>query len=160
MPDHHTLLELVKISEALRDALREAYELARAGESGEPLRGALHFSRDLLDLANETLAGDPCDDRRTCRQCANSSPGGRCLAAWRNESLGEGVATGRTYEPDTARPQRCAAYNPGPDDADRRTGAARWPTLVAEKAEHYAHVSNVNNAHACKANTDAALQPI
>ena len=43
MPDHHTLLELVKISEALRDALREA----------------LHFARDLLDLANETLAGDP-----------------------------------------------------------------------------------------------------
>jgi hypothetical protein len=34
MPDHHTLLELVKISEALR----EAYELARTGESGEPLR--------------------------------------------------------------------------------------------------------------------------
>ena len=59
MPDHHTLLELVKISEALRDALREAYELARAGESGEPLREALNFARDLLDLANETLAGDP-----------------------------------------------------------------------------------------------------
>jgi len=38
MPDHHTLLELVKISEALRDALRVAYELARAGENGEPLR--------------------------------------------------------------------------------------------------------------------------
>jgi imidazoleglycerol phosphate dehydratase HisB len=59
MPDHHTLLDLVKISEALRDALREAYELARAGESGEPLREALHFARDLLDLANVTLAGDP-----------------------------------------------------------------------------------------------------
>jgi hypothetical protein len=59
MPDHHTLLELVKISEALRDVLREAYELARAGESGEPLREALHYARDLLDLANETLAGDP-----------------------------------------------------------------------------------------------------
>jgi hypothetical protein len=39
--------------------LREAYELARAGENGEPLREALHFARDLLDLANETLAGDP-----------------------------------------------------------------------------------------------------
>ena len=59
MPDHHTLLQLAKISEALRDALRKAYELARAGESGEPLREALHFARDLLDLANETLAGDP-----------------------------------------------------------------------------------------------------
>ena len=59
MPDHHTLLELVKISEALRDALRDAYELARAGESGESLREALRLARDLLDLANETLAGDP-----------------------------------------------------------------------------------------------------
>lgn len=58
MPDHHTLLELVKISEALRDALRVAYELARAGENGEPLGEALHFAPDLLDLANETLAGD------------------------------------------------------------------------------------------------------
>jgi hypothetical protein len=58
MPDHCTLLELVKISEALRDALREAYELARAGESGEPLRETLHYARDLLDLANETLAAD------------------------------------------------------------------------------------------------------
>ena len=56
--------------------MREAYELGRAGENGEPLREALHFARDpphaararqnlrgaarcLLDLANETLAGDP-----------------------------------------------------------------------------------------------------
>jgi hypothetical protein len=59
MPDHDALLELVKISDAIRDALREAYELARAGENGEPLREALHFARDLLELANETLAGDP-----------------------------------------------------------------------------------------------------
>jgi len=59
MPDHHTLLELVKISEALHDALREAYELAQAGENSEPLREVLHFARDLLDLANETLADDP-----------------------------------------------------------------------------------------------------
>jgi hypothetical protein len=46
-------------SPRLRDALREAYELARAGESGEPLRETLHYARDLLDLANETLADDP-----------------------------------------------------------------------------------------------------
>ena len=59
MPDHHTLLELVKISEVLGDGLREAYELARAGESGEPLREVLHLARGLLGLANETLAGDP-----------------------------------------------------------------------------------------------------
>jgi len=43
----------------LRDALRDAYELARAGESGESLRDALRLARDLFDLANETLAGDP-----------------------------------------------------------------------------------------------------
>ena len=53
------LLELVRISDALRDALCEAYALARGGEDGEPLREALDYARDLLDLANETLAGDP-----------------------------------------------------------------------------------------------------
>ena len=55
MPDHQTLLELVKIADALHDALREAFELARAGERDE----TLHYARDLLDPANETLAGDP-----------------------------------------------------------------------------------------------------
>ncbi len=57
-PDH-ALLELANISGALSDALREAYELAQSGEFGEPLRDCLHFARDLVALANETLAADP-----------------------------------------------------------------------------------------------------
>jgi hypothetical protein len=51
--------ELLRISVALRDALREAYGLAQAGEYGEPLREALRFCRDLVALADETLAVDP-----------------------------------------------------------------------------------------------------
>jgi hypothetical protein len=51
--------ELAHISKALTDALLEAYELARAGEFGAPLRDALHFARDLVALANEALASDP-----------------------------------------------------------------------------------------------------
>ncbi len=35
-------LELVEFFGALRDALRKAYELARAGGGGEPLRETLH----------------------------------------------------------------------------------------------------------------------
>jgi hypothetical protein len=41
------------------EALREAYGVAQGGEFGDPLREALNFARDLLDLANETLAGEP-----------------------------------------------------------------------------------------------------
>lgn len=66
----------------------------------------------------------------SCRSCANLSPGGRCLAAWRGESLGAGIGTSRTYTlamPD--RPQRCGAYAPGPSDPDRRGGRERWPYL-------------------------------
>ena len=51
--------ELLRISEALVEAFRETHELARAGESGEPLRETLHYACDLFGLANETLAGDP-----------------------------------------------------------------------------------------------------
>ena len=53
------LFELACVSEALLDALREARELARAGEYGEPLREVLALARDLVALANETLAADP-----------------------------------------------------------------------------------------------------
>jgi hypothetical protein len=40
-------------SEALIDALREAHELARAGEVGKPLADVLHFADDLLDIMAE-----------------------------------------------------------------------------------------------------------
>jgi hypothetical protein len=55
----HILFELACVSEALLDALREAWGLARAGEYGEPLREVLAFARDLVAIANETLAADP-----------------------------------------------------------------------------------------------------
>ncbi len=55
----NVVAELARISAALLDALREAHGLAQAGEYGEPLREVLAFCRDLVAIANETLAGDP-----------------------------------------------------------------------------------------------------
>lgn len=70
---------------------------------------------------------------RTCRQCLNLSPGGRCLAAWRGESFGPGIAVAGDYQPlDIDRRQRCYAYSPGPEDADRRSGREPWPLLFCE----------------------------
>ena len=51
--------DLANISATLMDALREAWGLARAGEYGEPLRDVLAFARDLIAIADETLAADP-----------------------------------------------------------------------------------------------------
>jgi hypothetical protein len=52
--------------------------------------------------------GDPW--MRTRMQCANLSPGGRCLAARRGQSFGPGIAARRDFVPlDPDRPQRCAA---------------------------------------------------
>jgi hypothetical protein len=70
-------------------------------------------------------------DMRPCVDCLNLSPGGRCLAAWRRESFGPGIAVSREWRPAlTDRPQRCAPYRPGPNDPDKRTGAERWPFLL------------------------------
>ena len=51
--------ELAGISAALVDALAEAREFVERGEFGAPLREVLAFARDLLVLADETLAADP-----------------------------------------------------------------------------------------------------
>ncbi len=51
--------ELVRISAALVDALAEAREFVERGEFGAPLREVLTFARDLVVLADETLALDP-----------------------------------------------------------------------------------------------------
>lgn len=68
---------------------------------------------------------------RTCRQCANLAPSGRCLAAWRGENFGAGNAVSRRYESSAADwPQRCGAYAPNPSDPDRRSGRERWPFLL------------------------------
>lgn len=69
-------------------------------------------------------------DMRSCVDCASYTPSGRCLAAWRGESFGAGIATSRTWTPALPeRPQRCGAYAPGPNDHDKRTGRERWPFL-------------------------------
>ena len=71
---------------------------------------------------------------RTCTDCANLSQGGRCLAAWRGESFGPGIAISRNYAPPLNLPLRCVPYRPGPDDPDRRTGVERWPWLVTSSS--------------------------
>ena len=42
-----------RASKALVDALREAHELARSGEFGEPLADVLWFCDDLIDIMAE-----------------------------------------------------------------------------------------------------------
>jgi hypothetical protein len=45
--------DAARASEALVDALREAHELARAGEFGKPLADVLWFCDDMLDVMAE-----------------------------------------------------------------------------------------------------------
>ena len=47
--------ELGRISAALLDALREAQDLARAGERGPPLRKVLDFCHELVTRADVAL---------------------------------------------------------------------------------------------------------
>ncbi|MCC7042068.1 MAG: hypothetical protein IT516_17315 [Burkholderiales bacterium] len=78
---------------------------------------------------------DPDDDRRLCTECANLTPGGRCLAARR----GEGPAVygaSRDYVPILGQLGRCAGYAPRASDPDQRSGTKRWPSLV-EDAQRY-----------------------
>jgi hypothetical protein len=42
--------DAARASEALVDALREAHELARAGDVGKPLADVLWFCNDMLDV--------------------------------------------------------------------------------------------------------------
>ena len=84
-------------------------------------------------IPSPATALDPDDDpaMRTCRQCANLAPGGHCLAAWRGEDFGSGIAVRRDFAPlDPDRPQRCLPYCPNPDDSDPRTGVERWSWLM------------------------------
>lgn len=74
------------------------------------------------------------DDRRSCTTCRNLDParenGDRnCAAARRGELAYLGQS--RRYSPYLGHPRRCEAYLPKPADPDQRTGAERWPSLVA-----------------------------
>jgi hypothetical protein len=89
---------------------------------GDPDNALLSF-RALAARAIERFS----DTRRTCRQCANLSPQGRCLAAWRGERPW-GALPG--YSPVADLPQCCPSYRPEANDPDRRTGRERWPSLL------------------------------
>jgi hypothetical protein len=115
-----------------------------AHEQAEALAVALANPADALTcfralMAERADAPPPArkgDDRmQTCRQCANLTATGRCLAALRGEDFGPGIAVSRQFAPlEPDRPQRCAAYAPGSGDADRRSGRERWPWLTAPRA--------------------------
>ena len=111
--------------------------LHAAGPLTDEARAAIREQK-LAILAELAAANDAdpktlSDDRmRTCGECANLSPGGRCLAAWRGEAFGPGIALSRRYAPTTDVMLRCACYTPGPDDPDRRSGAERWPFLLEQ----------------------------
>ncbi len=69
------------------------------------------------------------DDRRCCNDCVNlTAREHRCLAAWRGERPGNAA---RNYHPVIDVPRRCERYKPQPSEQDQRTGAERWPYLVA-----------------------------
>lgn len=69
---------------------------------------------------------DPTDDRRLCTDCANHTPQGRCLSAWRREGPG---AAAREYHPIADLLRQCECYAPRAHDPDQRTAAERWPTI-------------------------------
>ena len=64
---------------------------------------------------------DDGDDRRTCNQCVNLSPRGRCLGAQRGE-----IDRIPKFEPIPNKLQYCIGYAPGSYDPDRRSGRERW----------------------------------
>ncbi len=73
---------------------------------------------------------DPSDDRRTCSDCTNlTAREHRCLAAWRGERPGNAPSN---FHPVIDVLGRCECYQPKPSEADQRSGAERWPYLIAD----------------------------
>lgn len=73
---------------------------------------------------------DPTDDRRTCLDCANlTTRDHRCIAASRGERPGNAA---RNSHPVSDILKRCECYKPQPAEPDQRTGAERWPEMVAD----------------------------
>ena len=123
-------------SAELRELLAVVAADWSAEEQAEALAAALadpeSALRSFRALVAERGASTPrrASVEPTCRSCANLAPGGRCLAAWRGESFGRGIATSKTYAPsEPNRPLCCGPYVPGPNDPDRRSGRERWPYL-------------------------------
>lgn len=51
----HELADLERVSAEFLKAMAEAQELARSGETGEPLREVVRYCADLLDIARDYL---------------------------------------------------------------------------------------------------------
>ena len=121
---------------ALRDWLDIATLATPATVEGETSRSVATVAtvatiQEIGPQDSDPAESEPDPHMRACRQCLNLSPGGRCLAAWRGESFGAGIAVRRDFASlDPDRPQRCLPYRPGPDEPDRRTGSERWPWLI------------------------------
>ena len=97
-------------------------EPARAGKSGESLREALHCARDLVDLANETLASWP-----AIRRQANTPAARRCTRRsssrpWRTCS---GRSTRHTDMPGPLHAPLLLIRSPTRDSAPRSRAARR-----------------------------------
>lgn len=75
-------------------------------------------------ISNSATAFDEFDDRRHCRDCANLTQGGRCLAAWRGD-----IQAASHYHPIDDWPRRCEGYAPKANDPDQRPGKQRWPRI-------------------------------
>lgn len=86
-----------------------------------------HFQEIDTEASLATVI-DVFDDRRHCRDCANLTGKGRCLAAWRGE-----IIASSHYHPIDDLPRRCEDYAPYPHDLDQRTGAQRWPGLHTKR---------------------------
>jgi hypothetical protein len=117
-------------------ATRADVALAYPGMEAKPLPdetdSVLRNRANTGEQPGDSHRADAPADMRPCIDCANLSPGGRCLAAWRGESFGPGMAVARTWAPwITCRPQRCLPYRPGPNDRDKRTGRERWPLMLS-----------------------------
>lgn len=68
------------------------------------------------------------DDRRPCTACTNLARTGQCLAAARGMQVG---GSQRRYFPIVDLPQHCVGFAPKENDPDQRSGAERWPSLIA-----------------------------
>jgi hypothetical protein len=78
---------------------------------------------------------DPTDERRTCNDCANLSPIGRCLAAARGKRI---HASRREYYPIADLLGRCEHFSPLPNDPDQRRACDRWPHSILPTDERNA----------------------
>lgn len=96
---------------------------ARAASETENRQALLGLAVDHLVHRSAKRGAD--DSMRACVECLNLTQAGRCRAVTEGALLAS-----RTYAPPVDLVQRCIHYDPWPFDPDRRSGRARWPSLV------------------------------